>query len=193
MTGHTTLLYVRTPTGRAAAFSPDANLTVSLKTLLKAVDGKASVTALVIQFPDLDAAELLTQLEKAGLIKLREERLHDFQVAVASPEHAFAQPAMAPDIAPLVVTTTPEVAALPAVLDVPATGLAKIVDLMSTFVLTYFPQQSFTVLAKLEGFKTLGELQAELPEYAALAKASGPAGLVHLADVTERVREAAAA
>ena len=64
---------------------------------------------------------------------------------------------------------------------------------MSTFVLTHLPQQAFTVLGKLEGFKTLDELQAELPDYSMLAKASGPAGVVHLAELTERVREAAAA
>lgn len=193
MTGHTTLLYVRTPTGRAAAFSPDANLTVSLKTLLKAVDGKASVSALGIQFPNHDAPKLLEQLEKAGLIKLREERLSDFQNTGVNAESTFGTLFVSSDILSVTAENELHVALSTAELGLAPTGLEKIVDLMATFVLTYLPLQSFTILAKLEGFKTLDELKAELPEYAVLAKASGPAGLVHLADVTERVREAAAA
>ena len=198
MSANRTLLYVRTPQGRAVAFSPDATLSPALKAMLKAVDGKLSVTELVLQFADTDAADLLGQLEGKGLIKLREDRLGDFQASVVAP---VASPALEPandfletaagelqpspneDVASNGHSEPPE----------PSTGLALIVDVMSTFVLTHLPQQAFTVLAKLEGFKTLAELEAELPDYSVLAKASGPVGVVHLADVTERVREAAAA
>ena len=197
MTATRTLLYVRTPQGRAVAFSPDAQLEPKLKAMLKAVDGKASVTELIVQFPDLDAADALGQLEQAGLIKLREDRIGDFQKTAVPPAlnqatlnvEAFVETA-ASQLQPI---KTNVAISPPEFLTEPSTGLARIVDLMSTFVLTHFPQQAFTVLAKLEGFKTLDELEAGLPDYAVLAKASGPAGVVHLAEVTERVREAAAA
>ena len=196
MTATRTLLYVRTPQGRAVAFSPDATLSPKLKTLLKAVDGKVSVSELLLQFADADAAESLGQLELAGLIKLREDRVGDFQKMPAMaligqsvpPIEAFIATAAAP-LQPTGVAANQ----LDELSPEPSTGLARIVDVMSTFVLTHFPQQAFTVLAKLEGFKSLNELEAGLPDYAVLAKASGPVGVVHLAEVTERVREAAAA
>ena len=196
MTATRTLLYVRTPQGRAVAFSPDAKLLPKLKALLKAVDGKVSVSELLVQFTDADAAESLGQLELAGLIKLREDRAGDFQKMPATalisqsapPDEAFIETAAAP-LQPMGVFANQ----LDELSPEPSTGLARIVDVMSTFVLTHLPQQAFTVLAKLEGFKSLNELEAGLPDYAVLAKASGPVGVVHLAEVTERVREAAAA
>ncbi len=210
MTADRTLLYVRTPQGRALAFTPEAKLSPALKAMLKAVDGKISVAELVVQFADADASDLLGQLDYAGLIKLREVRTADFQNAQATPSAAQLSPPVADFAdthpAPLALlaaqTAQPGTAMAgsrsaaspePAALGISLTGLALIVDVMSTFVLTHLPQQAFTVLGKLEGFKTLDELQAELPDYSMLAKASGPAGVVHLAELTERVREAAAA
>lgn len=198
MTANRTLLYVRTPQGRAVAFTPDAKLSPELKAMLKAVDGKISVAELVVQFADADAADLLGQLDVAGLIKLREDRSNNFQ---STPVSAAAAPLTWPaadfvntDAAPLADRQALSGGSAAVLMpNSPSTGLALIVDAMSTFVLTYFPQQAFTVLAKLEGFKTLAELEADLPDYSVLAKASGPVGVVHLADVTERVREAAAA
>ena len=197
MTATRTLLYVRTPQGRALAFSPDAKLLPNLKTMLKAVDGKVSVSELLVQFPDAAAAESLEQLEKAGFIKLREDRISDFQntqtSSLVSPAAVLFEAldktaaASLEQIAPTASTQVAE--AVPEL----SVGLARIVDVMSTFVLTHFPQQAFTVLAELEAYKTLQELVAGLPDYAVLAKASGPAGVVHLAEVTERVREATAA
>lgn len=197
MTATRTLLYVRTPQGRAIAFSPDAQLLPKLKAMLKAVDGKVSVTELLVQFPDTDAADLIEQLEQAGLIKLREDRIGEFQKPLAPPLtsqttfniEAFGDTAAAP-LELAVPATANQIEELSIE---PTTGLARIVDVMSTFVLTHFPQQAFTLLAELEGYKTIDELEAFLPNYAVLAKASGPAGVVHLAEVTERVREASAA
>ena len=200
MTAKGTLLYVRTPQGRAVAFTPDAKLSPKLKAMLKAVDGKVSVAELVVQFADADASDLLGQLDVAGLIKLREDRSTDFQndaaARVTQPAAQIADfaPTDAGQLEPLSASAMAN--SLPAAKQQSArvnTGLALIVDVMSTFVLTHLPQQAFTVLAKLEGFKTLAELEAELPDYSMLAKASGPAGVVHLAELTERMREAAAA
>lgn len=200
MTPSATLLYLRTPLGRAAAFSPETKLSDQLKSMLKAVDGKTSVSALVMQFADADAAGLLEQLEGLGLIKLRVERADDARLL------ATVQPPQLMSTAPELIEhasiaagqfdnlpAVSRLAALPAEDPVPQTALARIVDVMSTFVLTHMPQQSFTVLSRLDGIKTLSELQAELLDYAVLVKAAGSAGLVHMAELTERVQEATAA
>ena len=197
MTVTRTLLYVRTPQGRAVAFSPEAQLSPMLKAMLKAVDGKVSVTELLLQFPQADAADSLEQLEQAGLIKLREDRVGEFQKPPAPSLTSQSAPSSQGFVETAAAPLEPAVAAgadrIEELSIAPSTGLARIVDVMSTFVLTHFPQQAFTMLAKLEGFKTLDELEAGLPDYAVLARASGPAGVVHLAEVTERVREATAA
>ena len=96
MTATRTLLYVRTPQGRAVAFTPDAKLSPELKAMLKAVDGKISVAELVVQFADADAADLLGQLDVAGLIKLREDRSIDFQNNAAALVTQPAAPVVQP-------------------------------------------------------------------------------------------------
>ena len=183
--------------GRAAAFSSEAKLSLELKAMLKAVDGKTSVTALVVQFPAQDGVDLLSRLEEAGLIKLRSDRLPDF-LAPGVVSKLYTLPAATPAAKPsFAVTSVGDTELLPALHETPSVqqlaGVARIVEVMATFVLTHIPQQAFTVLAKLESFQTLGELEAELPGYALMAKESGPAGIVHLAELTERLREAAAA
>lgn len=163
--------------------------------MLKAVDGKVSVAELVVQFADADAdaADLLAQLDRDGLIKLREDRAIDFQSFAALPTPDFA--ATDKGLLELVATSQAASTSLAPTIEAPTpnTGLDLIVDVMSTFVLTHIPEQAFSVLGKLETVRSLNELQAELPTYSALATACGPAGLVHLAELTERVREAAAA
>lgn len=194
------LLFIRTPTGRITAFSPEANLSAKLKSMLKAVDGKTSVSALTGQFSDSDAADLLAQLELKGLIQLRRERDNGYPATAAgmSPLPALqalsiaeTQNAVLPQSDNLL--TTENLATLPIKELMPQTGLAVIVEVMCAFVLTYCPQHAFAILPRLEGFKTLAELRAELPDYALMANALGSAGLVHMAELTERVQEAAAA
>lgn len=62
-------LFVRSPQGRIAAFSPTAELPAPLKTLLKAVDGKTATDALAAAHAGLgDVASLLAILRDNGLI-----------------------------------------------------------------------------------------------------------------------------
>ena len=193
----TTLQYVRTPQGRAAAFTSDARLSSKLKSVLKAVDGRTSVSALVIQFPEHDAADLLRQLEAAGLIKLREERLSDFQPSGFMSDLVDLPNSASITVSSFAATSAAGLTPLQTLAEMlppePLAGLPRIVDVMATFVLTHCPQQAFSVLARLEGFQTLDELNAGLPEYSLLANACGAAGVVHLAELTERMREASAA
>lgn len=64
-----TVIYVRTPQGRAVAFSPDTALPAALKAMLKAVDGKLNAQALQDKFAsEPDPAKLLAQLLEAELI-----------------------------------------------------------------------------------------------------------------------------
>ena len=189
--------YVRTPMGRAAAFSPDAKLSPKLRVLLKAVDGKTSASALVVEFPEHDTTDLLNQLEKAGLIKLRVERLSDVEPLGFVPELFDFPDAAVAEEPFFAATVAGGLEQLPAFHEAPsvqsAANVARIVGVMATFVRAHIPQQAFTVLAKLESLQTLDELKAELPAYSLLAKESGPAGIVHLAELTERLREADAA
>jgi hypothetical protein len=68
-------LYMRTLLGRATAFNPGAQLPASLKTLLKAVDGKATTSALQASHAGLgDVATLLTILQDKGLIADKDEK-----------------------------------------------------------------------------------------------------------------------
>jgi hypothetical protein len=67
-------LYMRTLQGRATAFNPGALLPASLKTLLKAVDGKATTSALQATHAELgDVATLLAILQGKGLIADKDE------------------------------------------------------------------------------------------------------------------------
>jgi hypothetical protein len=67
-------VYMRTLQGRATAFNPGAELPASLKTLLKAVDGKTTTSALEAAYTELgDVASLLAILLGKGLIADRGE------------------------------------------------------------------------------------------------------------------------
>lgn len=62
-------LYIRTLQGRSTAFNPAAELPAPLKTLLKAVDGKTTSSALEAAYAQLgDVASLLAMLQGNGLI-----------------------------------------------------------------------------------------------------------------------------
>jgi hypothetical protein len=67
-------LYTRTPQGRLTAFNPAAQLPAPLKTLLKAVDGKTTTSALQSAHTALgDVASLLAILQDNGLIADKNE------------------------------------------------------------------------------------------------------------------------
>lgn len=191
----TASIYVRTTVGRSVAFRPDASMPLERKALLKSVDGLTRLGALVAQFPDHDVADGLRQLQVAGLIKLREGYVPDVQDSTPSvePENVPAfgplpssffsggalPPLKPPGRVPAQARTVPSV--------------GRITDVMATFVLTHTPLNALFVLPKLETLQTLEELEAVIPLYATLATASGQAGVEHLAELTERLSEAAAA
>jgi hypothetical protein len=75
-------LYIRTLQGRSTAFNPGAELPAPLKTLLKAVDGKTSTSALELAHAGLgDVASLLAILQGNGLIADKNENSAQTSVA----------------------------------------------------------------------------------------------------------------
>ncbi len=200
-------LYVRTPQGRIAAFSPFTELPAPLKTLLKAVDGKTATTAIEAVHAALgDVARMLTFLQSNGLI---------------ADKNAAFTPAM------LDKPALPELPDLPkqpwtdsrsmfahthgsdfgtslasyfsasqlgswndetiALMDTPAHAPASVLDLlaqqvadsMCTFVLDHLPSKTFSKIAKIEKILTPAQLKAELPKYELLVKSIGPKGAEH--------------
>jgi hypothetical protein len=90
----TSVIYVRTPQGRATAFSPSAALPAGLKDMLKAVDGKLTAQALQDKFADqTDPAKLLSQLLDAGLIMDRGAAWPKIELrkTAADFEHSFVE------------------------------------------------------------------------------------------------------
>ncbi len=71
-----TVIYLRTPQGRATAFNPTSALPELPKTVLRTVDGKMTAEAVVMQLSSLgDVEKSLSQLEELGLIADRNAAL----------------------------------------------------------------------------------------------------------------------
>lgn len=90
----TSVIYVRTPQGRATAFSPSAALAADLKAMLKAVDGKLTAQALQDKFADQkDPAKLLAELLEAELIMDRGAAWPKVEIRQdpADFEHSYAE------------------------------------------------------------------------------------------------------
>jgi hypothetical protein len=210
-------IYIRTPQGRATAFNALASMNPSLKSLLKAVDGKMTSTGLATHFAHLGSVEkLLLQLESAGLIADRGTAFAKVQAArkpdgewraAANPLVQISMPggkhiADLPDESPQssfaisVVgewrTTTgsdleEQVSSTPEPLL--DRMVAQVVDWMSTFVLTYMPQKAFTELGTIEKIRTPAQLIADLPRYEAVVKPLGPTGALHIEELNQLVQK----
>jgi hypothetical protein len=70
-----------------------------------------------------------------------------------------------------------------------AQALGSAVDLMSNFVLTYAPEQSFMVLKELEELTDLEQLAVTLGGYEMLMAHLGPVAQEHLLLVKQILRE----
>jgi hypothetical protein len=198
-------LYIRTPQGRIEAFSASTTLPAPLKTLLKAVDGKASTTALQAAHAALGNVErMLSLLQGHGLI--------------ADKSAGFTKPALPPASAPppahqdshfahsgtsgfgtsLASYFSPSqlgswndetVAMMDAPAHMPDSVLdllaQQVADSMRTFVLDHLPSSTFSKIAKIEHILTPAQLKAQLPQYEQLVKSIGPQGQAHFAVIKQ--------
>ncbi len=182
-------LYVRTPAGRAAAFSTGTPLTAALRTLLVAVDGKTATNVLEMRLMALGSvAHLLVELESAGLIMVRPEpqkpavntQAHDAPIGGLIFQNnpvAAAHPNTSDDNA-----RYRELMRSERVVQPPARSeklAPHITDAMATFIQTHMPDMAHSVLTQLETLHTQAQLQDLLPSYEAMVKMVGSVGYQH--------------
>jgi hypothetical protein len=204
------IIYTRTEEGQLAAYSPNSVLPRKLRSLLKVIDGKTPVSVYNDSLKAFgDVQGVLTSLQMAGLIRA---------IAPSSPYTAsVAGPDAAPAASAMVWgnTNAPETHAQgsgtfgstetkgqnsPVGFAASSTmvfggsqarsqALGRAVDLMSNFVLTYAPEQSFAVLKELEELTELDQLAVTLGGYEMLMAHLGPVAQEHLLLVRQILRE----
>lgn len=183
-------LYVRTPEGQVAAYSPESALPRKLKSLLKLVDGKTELEMLVQGLQAFgDVRGVLQSLHAAGLLKVMTAdgkpgpalpRMTDSFLGRDSPS--------SPDT--LAVSRQNTILATPnAVNPARQQALARAVDLMASFVLTHIPLDSMAVLKELESLESLEQLGATLGGYEQVVVHAGPATQDHLSQIRQILRE----
>ncbi len=205
------VIYVRTPLGRSTAFNPASTLKEPLRSLLKAVDGKANSDALAERFADIDdVAALLDQLETQGLItdrgaawpaidtSPRTQRASGFgqddssllesgfSISVLpdstySSQSGKAEGGASEDWAN---TTSPGINSVPP----PTYSLLdrmaqQAADAMGTFILTHLPAKAFTMLGQVEKIHTTEELKSYLPAYETEIEPAGEAAQAHMSEL----------
>jgi hypothetical protein len=203
-------IYTRTDEGQLAAYSPSSVLPRKLRSLLKVIDGKTPVSVYndsLKAFGDVEG--VLTSLEMAGLIRPIAQS-QQYTPAAVVPETASPAATMVwgntdtrQPSAPMSRTfrstgsagQNSQVGFAPsntaAYVSGPARAqaLGRAVDLMSNFVLTYAPEQSFMVLKELEELTDLEQLAVTLGGYEMLMAHLGPVAQEHLLLVKQILRE----
>jgi hypothetical protein len=203
-------IYTRTEEGQLAAYSPGSVLPRKLRSLLKVIDGKTPVSVYndsLKAFGDVEG--VLMSLQMAGLIRIVAQT-SPYTAAVVSSDTAPAfstmvwrntdtyQPSspMSQTVgssgtrgqttqAGFTPTNTMAYDSGPA----RSQALRRAVDLMSNFVLTYAPEQSFMVLKELEELTDLEQLAVTLGGYEMLMGHLGPVAQEHLLLVKQILRE----
>jgi hypothetical protein len=204
-------IYTRTEEGQLAAYSPSSVLPRKLRSLLKVIDGKTPVSVYndsLKAFGDVEG--VLTSLQMAGLIRAVTQMpsyVPDMVSPVTAPvaanvgwgnSESYQAPGPASQIfghsglkgANTQVGFSPSNTTI-AMESNPARSqaLGRAVDLMSNFVLTYAPEQSFMVLKELEELTDLEQLAVTLGGYEMLMAHLGPIAQEHILLVKQILRD----
>ncbi len=203
------VFYERTDQGQAAAYDASSILPRKLKSLLKVIDGKTSQAVFANSLKAFgDVQGLLASLQSAGLIELREQAAQQPSQALASNTllqpsanglaasiaikfgfHANRDPANSdgfaltqglhtqPQRALEIWQISPERAAQR------ENDLQAVLEDMSSFVLTYVPDQAVTVLTELEQTTTMEQLAVLMGGYQLMVSAAGEQAVIHLNDI----------
>jgi hypothetical protein len=207
----TMIIYTRTEEGQLAAYSPGSVLPRKLRSLLKVIDGKTPVGVYnesLKAFGDVEG--VLTSLQMAGLIRPVAQTLSSLGAVVSSDTAPAAstmvwgntdtrQPSVPAsrtfDNSGLKGQST-QVGFSPSNTSIAMQGnlarsqaLGRAVDLMSNFVLTYAPEQSFLVLKELEELTDLEQLAVTLGGYEMLMAHLGTVAQEHLLLIKQILRE----
>ena len=186
-------VYIRTDEGQIAAYDPQSALPRNLKSLLKLIDGKTPLVMLEESLRAFgDVRGLVQSLAAAGLIKpladgVKSDRTgsgpnsrmgHDPLANGSGTSSPFGQSQLR--------TRFPPSAASDALR---SQALRKAEDMMSDFVLTHLPEQSFGLLKELEALTSLEQLAATLGGYEQVVSQVGAASRDHLAQLKQILRE----
>lgn len=193
-------VYVRTEEGQLAAYSSDSALPRKLRALLKVIDGKTSLdvyTSSLKAFGDVQG--VLKSLDIAGLIRPMSQlpvgrpKPEAQELSTASRSSMFKSTMQnTPDTQASYMHTRSADSAMARDSNAEfarAQALARAVDSMSNFVLTYTPQYSFMVLKELEQMTQLEQVAVTLGGYEQLVKHVGAPAQEHLNYVKNLLRE----
>ena len=202
-------IYVRTEEGQEAAYSPQSALPRKLKSILKVVDGKTRTHVFKENLHSFgDVENLLLSLEMAGLLKSVPEGSQNirFNLDMTDTDRAeLTQPQRAAEWSetrnPVELLSQhasrtmggfsqfPESLRSPMIDQQRTVVLAKTLELMANFVLTYLPEQSFEVLKEIEEITSLEVLAATLGGYEQMVSPVGQPGAEHLRMIKQTLRE----
>jgi hypothetical protein len=208
------LYYVRTDEGQAAAYDATSAMPRKLKSLLKVIDGKTSREVFANSLKAFgDVQGLLTSLQKAGLIELRQEAA---ETTSAPPAPSAAAPSAAPAAPSLASTIASKIGLRTSRPNAEADGFALtqgvhtqsptifeprshdndrqqerqqdlqlLVQDMSSFVLAYVPEQAFSVLSELEQITTMEQMAVLLGGYELMVRHAGEPAKIHLMHIRQ--------
>lgn len=209
-----TLFYVRTAEGQAAAYDATSAMPRKLKSLLKVVDGKTSLAVFTSSLKAFgDVQGLLTSLQHAGLIEIREQP-DASQAATQAPVEPESSPPSVGFASALVskigfraarsqadaFALTQSAHTQPPTLMEPRPGatennqeqeqqqkqdLQVLVQDMSSFVLAYVPEQAFSVLSELEQINAMEQMAVLLGGYELMVRHVGEPARIHLLHVRQ--------
>jgi hypothetical protein len=193
-------VYVRTEEGQLAAYSRDSALPRKLRALLKVIDGKTSLDVYTNSLKAFgDVHGVLKSLDIAGLIRPMSQlppgtpKPEAQELSTASRSSMFKSTMQnTPDTQASYMHTRSADSAMardPNAEFARAQALARAVDSMSNFVLTYTPQYSFMVLKELEQMTQLEQVAVTLGGYEQLVKHVGAPAQEHLSFVKNLLRQ----
>jgi hypothetical protein len=207
-------VYIRTEEGQMAAYSPDSALPRKLKSLLKVIDGKTPVDVYLNSLRAFgDVEGVLRSLDMAGLIRPMSQLPagRGLDAEPDAPAHSATiwgisrpskpskseadnttfRPTMShsPSTQAAYMHTRSASASDPMANFASNQALARAVDSMSNFVLTYAPEHSFMVLKELELLSNLEQLAVTLGGYEQLIAHVGQPAQEHLLLIKQLLRE----
>ncbi len=205
--------FVRTAEGQAAAYDATSAMPRKLKSLLKVIDGKTSLGVFANSLKAFgDVQGLLTSLQKAGLIEMREDAAPTTAPAnsVASSEAAPPKAAgfasalagkmglrssrASTDADGFALTQTAHSQPQTILEQGALSGdvqrereqdLQLLVQDMSSFVLAYVPEQAFAVLSELEQITAMEQMAVLLGGYELMLRHVGEPARIHLLHVRQ--------
>ncbi|MGL6349633.1 MAG: hypothetical protein ACRC2U_07285 [Aeromonas sp.] len=207
------IVYVRTPEGQAAAYDQVSAMPRKLRSLLKVIDGKTSDAVLTTSLKAFgDVRGLLRSLLTAGLIQPLAEDEVSKQASAAIASGPVATSLQAQKNAALFASTAPiggfeqtqgayptqsfyhntTQASSPLGAEAQQArqqALQAILQGMSNFVLTHVPQHALVILSELEDISSMEQLAVMLGGYELMVREAGAVTQEHMAQLRKALKE----